>query len=306
MLELEIKDKDILKFLNLIGFKSRKIRRLIAGFESYFERVERHHLFLVSAGIAFNILLYLIPLLLIAVYLVNIIFGIGSVTSFLTQTLQSILPPNNKTTIFLKTTLEEVYSILTNSSIAGWIGVISLLWLSSTLLSSFRTGLNTIFRIPSPHIFFVYKIKDIFLIIALAFLVLFASFIFPITSIIGELLKNTMPPELKNIFSRVYMTIVSVINSFLLFYLLFRFVPNKKTKRSVRFPSIIICVVIVELSRYLFAWYISGVTAYGKFYGTYAILASMALWIYYFVLIIMFSAELSQFVYDLRSQELVE
>jgi membrane protein len=306
MLELEIKDKDILKFLNLLGIRSKRIRRIIAGFEIYFERIEKHHLFLVSAGIAFNLLLYLIPLLLIAVFLVNVIFEINSVTSFLTQTLQSVLPPNNKTTEFLRATLEEVYSILTHSTVAGWIGVITLLWLSSTLLSSFRTGLNTIFRIPSPQIFFIYKIKDIFLIIALAFLVLFASFIFPITSIIGELLKNSLPQDMKYIFSKVYVTVISVINSFLLFYLLFRFVPNKKTKRSIRFMSIAMCVVVVELSRHLFALYIGGVTSYGKFYGTYAILASMALWIYYFVLIIMFSAEFSQFVYDLRQKELVE
>ena len=306
MLELEIKDKDLLWFLNLMGLKNKKFRRIIAGFESFFERVEQHHLFLISAGIGFNLLLYLIPLLLIAIYLVNVIFEINSVTSFLTQTLQSILPPNSKTADFLKSTIEEVYGILTHSSVAGWIGILSLLWLSSTLLSSFRTGLNRIFRIPSPHIFFVYKIKDIFLIIALAFLVLFASFIFPITSIIGELLRNSMPHELKYIFSKVYMTAISVINSFLLFYLLFRFVPNKKTKRAIRFLSIGICVVLVELSRHAFAWYIGGVTAFGRFYGTYAILASMALWIYYFVLIIMFSAELSQFVYDLRQKELIE
>lgn len=305
MLELEIKDRDVLKILNLLNFKNKKFRRVVAGFESFFERVEQHHLFLLSAGIAFNILLYLIPLLLIAIYLVNVIFEVGSVSLFLTTALEGVLPPHNKTFDFLKKTIEEVNAILSGSSLAGWIGIISLLWLSSTLLSSLRTALNRIFKIPSPYIFFVYKIKDVFLIIALALLVLVASFIFPLTTIAEELMANSLPPNVQNIFSLIYSTLFSIISSFLLFYLLFSFVPNKKTKRFIRFLSIGISVVFIEISRFLFAWYISGVTTYGLFYGTYAILASIALWVYYFVLIILFSAEFSQFVYDLRRDDLV-
>ncbi|TAL70291.1 MAG: YihY/virulence factor BrkB family protein [Bacteroidetes bacterium] len=306
MLELEIKDRDILKLLNLFGIKNKHFRRVVAGFESFFERVEHHHVFLISAGIAFNILLYLIPLLLIAIYFVNVVFEVGSVSSFLETALEGVLPPHNKTFDFLKKTIEEVNSILTGSSIAGWIGIISLLWLSSTLLSSLRTGLNRIFRIPSPYIFFIYKIKDIFLIVAIALLVLLASFIFPIITIAEELLSNSLPSNVQSIFSIIYSTLFSIVSSVLLFYLLFRFVPNKKTNRFVRFLSIGISVVFIEISRFLFAWYISGVTAYGLFYGTYAILASIALWVYYFVLIIMFSAEFSQFVFDMRRPELVE
>ncbi len=305
MLELEIKDRDILKFLNLLNLKNKKFRRVVGGFESFFERVEQHHIFLLSAGIAFNILLYLIPLLLIAIFLVNLISEVGSVSTFLTTALQGVLPPNNKTYTFLKTTIEEVNSILSGSSVAGWIGIISLLWLSSTLLSSLRTALNRIFKIPSPYIFFIYKIKDIFLIIALALLVLVASLIFPLTTIAEELMANSLPASVQSFFSLMYSTLFSIVSSFLLFYLLFRFVPNKKTKRFIRFLSIGTSVIFIEISRFLFAWYISGITSYGLFYGTYAILASVALWVYYFVLIILFSAEFSQFVYDLRREDLV-
>ena len=305
MLDLEIKDRDILKFLNLLNLKNKKFRRIVGGIEFFFERVEQHHLYLLSAGIAFNILLYLIPLLLIAIYLVNIITEVGSVSTFLTTALQGVLPPSNKTYTFLKTTIEEVNSILSGSSVAGWIGIISLLWLSSTLLSSLRTALNRIFRIPSPYIFFIYKIKDIFLIVALALLVLVASLIFPLTTIAEELMSNSLPSSVQSIFSLIYSTLFSIVSSFLLVYLLFRFVPNKKTNRFIRFLSIGISVVFIEISRFLFAWYISGITSYGLFYGTYAILASVALWVYYFVLILMFSAEFSQFVDDLRKDEMV-
>ena len=55
---------------------------------------------------------------------------------------------------------------------------------------------------------------------------------------------------------------------------------------------------MIELSRHLFAWYISTVTDYGKFYGTYAVIVSIAIWVYYSSLIILLSAELGKYIYD--------
>jgi uncharacterized BrkB/YihY/UPF0761 family membrane protein len=60
---------------------------------------------------------------------------------------------------------------------------------------------------------------------------------------------------------------------------------------------------MIEIARHGFGYYLSGVTAYGKFYGTYAIMALMALWIYYLTTIILLSAELSKFIYDLRKSK---
>jgi uncharacterized BrkB/YihY/UPF0761 family membrane protein len=52
------------------------------------------------------------------------------------------------------------------------------------------------------------------------------------------------------------------------------------------------------LSRNVFAWYILQFGTYGKFYGTYAVLVSVAVWIYYLTLIMLFSVEISKFLYD--------
>jgi len=303
-MQLEIKDKDLLKFLIKIRIKNKKFHTIIALFERFIERAESHHIFLIAAGISFNIVLYIIPMMLVAIYLINLIFGVEPVTSFITETIGKVLPPSQVSADFLQTLIDELNFILGKSSILGWIGIGTLLWLSSTLLSSFRTGLNAIFHIPTPNIFLLYKIKDIFLIIVLTFLILIASFIFPLISITATLLQNSLPDSMRFVFSRLYMTSFSLLISFILFYLLFRFVPNRKMDRFIRFVSIGLCLFFVEISRYIFAWYLSGVTSYGKFYGTYAILASIAVWLYYLTLIILFSAESAQFLNDLRLKKL--
>ncbi|MCK5741740.1 MAG: YihY/virulence factor BrkB family protein [Chlorobi bacterium] len=302
-MKLEIKDQDYVKILKFMRIKSKKFHRFVAGVEEVFDRVEHNHSFLMAAGIAFNILLYLIPLLLVAIYIVNVVFGIGSVTEFLTTTLENVLPPDETTTGLLQKTIEEVYFILAKSSLAGWIGIVTLLWLSSILYSSLRTGLNTIFNIKTPKTYFFYKFRDMFLIIMIAVLVMLSSFFFPLLSVVENTFFQYVPESMEFIASTLYVTTLSLVTSFVLFYLLFRFVPNERVPRKIRIISTGMSVLMIEGSRRVFSWYILSISAYGKFYGTYAILASLALWVYYLVLIILLSAEISQFIYDLRKKD---
>ena len=298
MLQLEIQDPDLKKILDFLRIRNRRVVKFFAGVEEFFNRADRHHIFLLSAGIAFNLLLYLIPMLLVAVYIVKIVFGIDSITSFLRETLSQYLPPSDFAGNMLNEIIHEVYSILAGSALAGWIGIITLLWLSSMLLSSIRTGLNTIFGIETPKTFIFYKLKDIFTIIMMTLLILISSYILPLLSVIPSYIENNIPDYGGHI-SQIYLIIISLLNSTFLFYLLFRFIPNDKMPRFTRYLSISLCVILVELSRHGFSWYISGVSAYGRFYGTYAILASIAVWIYYLTLIILGSAEFSNLLYDI-------
>jgi membrane protein len=297
MIQLKVQDPDLKKVLEFFRIRNVKLLKLIAGIEEFFNRADKHHIYLMAAGIAFNLLLYSIPMLLVAVYVINIVFGIDSITSFLRDTLATYLPPSSFAENMLNDIIHEVYSILASSSLAGWIGIITLLWLSSFLLSSIRTGLNTIFSIETPKIFIFYKIKDIFMIIMMTLLMMISSYVLPLMSMIPKYLEANFPDYGGHI-SQVYFIILSLVNSIVLFYLLYRFIPNDKMPRFVRYLSISLCVVLVEVSRHIFSWYISGVSAYGKFYGTYAILASLALWIYYLTLIILGSAEFSNLLYD--------
>ena len=300
VMKLEIKDRDIIKVLDFLKIRNEFLRKIIAAIETLIGRINNNHSFLIAAGIAFNILLYVIPMLLVALYIVNLSIGADKISSFLTEQLGQIIPQNPMLKDVLAGTLNEVYVIFEKSSLLGWIGIVTLLWLSSALLSSLRSGLNNVFKIPTPKTYFFYKIQDILLIIVISLLLLIMSFVQPIISIVQSYIVQFAPDILGSIFNRLYILAFSLINSFILFYLLFRFVPNRKMPFLVRLVSILSCVIFVEMSRYAFSWYISGVSAYGKFYGTYAIIASMAVWVYYLTFIILFSAELGKFIYDLK------
>lgn len=300
-MQLKIKDTDILRILNVLNLRNTRIRELIAFFETLFDRIDKHHLFLVAAGIAFNILLYLIPLMLVIIFAISSFYEVGQITVFLSHFLNDVLPPGEQSKQLLVTTITEVTTIFSKSGTAGIIGIGTLLWLSSILLGSIRTGLNSIFHLQSNRMFLVYKLKDIVLTLMLSVMVLVTIYLLPMLSIVSSSLHSIIPEFIAPYFSKAYLMSVSLSISFLMFYMLYRFVPNQKINRSVRMLSTILCVVFIEISRYAFAYYISGVSSYGKFYGTYAIIASMSVWLYYLTMIILLSAELSQLIYEVFS-----
>ena len=202
--KFEIQDKDIVKFLDFFHIKTKIVRTPIAIIEALLLRIEENHSFLIAAGIAFNILLYIIPMLLVALYIVNITVSHEDISGFLENISQQVLPAAPMLKDMFASILDEVHMIYQKSSLFGWIGIVSLLWLSSALLSSLRAGLNQVFKIATPKTYFFYKIQDIFLIIAIAVLILLSSFVSPMISIIQSYIVQLMPDMLEPIFRKFY------------------------------------------------------------------------------------------------------
>jgi len=266
--------------------------------DEYTTRISHHHIYLIAAGIAFNMLLYIIPLFLMSIYLINIFFGADLIAGTLENLLYPIFPPTHSAREIIKMISEEVYLISDSSSLVGWIGIVVLLWLSSTLLNSIRGALNLIFHISQPRIALISRIKDIFLTLILAIFIIASSYAIPMTTFILSFIERWAPDPLDPYISQFTILAISITSSTILFFLLFSIVPNGKVNLFVRIIGTIICVIAIEVSRYIFGWYLTIASGYGKFYGAYAVIVSMAVWIYYFNLIILFSAELSQFLFD--------
>ncbi len=243
------------------------------------------------------------PLFLVAIFIVNyFIVDEQNVTQFLFKTINELLPPSENTKEFLNTIAVEIKSVSSGSGIAGLIGGLTLLWLSSTLFSSFRAGLNAIFEIKEKRFFFIYKLKDMLITIILVILILISTYIFPVISVVQTNLKDYIPDALQPIFSTIYILIFSVSVSFLLYFLIFTFIPSEKPHLKIRLLSTGMCIVLIEVSRRGFAWYLGTISNYGKFYGAYAIIASIAVWIYYLTLIILLSAEFSNYIFSRKKK----
>lgn len=287
--------------MNIIKqFKEKKgfFYRLYKEIEEIANRVDRHHLFMLAAGIAFNIIVYLIPLILIAIFIVKLIFNDQDIGHTLEELMLDLLPPTETANNIIHKVVNEVGTILDHSSFFGYIGIAALLWLSSILISSIRYGLNTIFELKSPKIFVFYRLKDILLTLGITVLIFLYSYAVPLISLMNQIIEHFFPNFMQDFLSGTMIMFGSILTSFLMFFFIFRLVPNYRLPHKIIFSSTIICVIGIEIARNIFAWYLTELSSYGKFYGTYAVLVSMAIWIYYSALIILLSAEISKYIYD--------
>lgn len=273
----------------------KKVYRWLEIFE---ERLDRHQTFMMASGIAFNILLYLLPVFLILVLTIRMFLGSQGIVEKFSGILFDFLPPTQETYAMLEAVSREVEILVQYSSVFGIIGAVSLLWLSSLLISSFRSALNEIYSLKSKHIFILYRFKDMLLTLVLTVLILIYSYAVPIVTFFIDSITNLLPDMFTGFLTKLFLMLFSLLTSFLLIYFIFRWVPNEKIPRRPRVFATLLTVIMIEISRHVFAWYISSVTDYGKFYGAYAVIVSIAVWIYYSSLIILLSAELGKYIYD--------
>ena len=289
------------KFPRLSDF----LKRLFKNVDTLVSRLDKEHIFLLAAGIAFNILLYLIPLFLVSIAVVNLAFEVDFVTSNLERLMKDLFPPTQQADQLISTILTEVRKVYAHSDIFGYIAIAILLWISSLVFSSFRSGLNAIYeiKITKFHLVYIYRLKDMLLSIILAALILLWSFALPLARYIREVLVEFFPEIVKPYITGATLTAFSLLSSFIFIYLMYRFVPNKRIPTLARLISTFLSMVLLETARNIFAWYLTTLSNYGRFYGTYGVIVSMAIWVYLFVLIILISAAIGRLIFENRYQK---
>ena len=260
----------------------------------FIDITDRRHIFLLSAGIAFNQLLCMIPLTILVLSIVGGFVEEAASREAVRGFLVQVLPANIEATNAISTVLTELGIAYSYKTLTGWIAGIALLWLASALFSSLRTGLNAIFHIPTPKFFVLYKLKDMALTIVTAILVLITTALSPMLTLFEDM--GNM--QLYGFTVRV----LSLAATTILFFFLYRVVPNRKLPWQVVVMSTMTAVALWEIARVAFSWYVNSAANFSKFYGGYVALASLALWFYYSAFIFLLSAELAQYIHVSRTE----
>ena len=264
----------------------------------FLEQADRHHVFMLASAVAFDILLYQIPLLLLSLYLVHLTIGFDDIADYIKELFSEFMPPSSEADQYVDSLVLEVSKLADHAGFFGIIGSVVLLWISTFAISSIRHSLNTIFGMDPAKGSILHKFKDILYVLMFTVLMIIYSYVVPIMSVIESFFLHLIPESLEFIVSSVFIYSTSVVTSLVLFFTLYTVIPDHKPTRGVRRMSTLIATFVIELTRYLFAWYLTGLSNYGRFYGTYAVIVSMAVWVYYSSLILLLSAEISVFYFD--------
>lgn len=271
------------------------------------DRADHHHVFLLAAGITFNIILFILPTVLVIMFIAGELVDPRVLANSIQAFIRRMLPMDSSSKTIMRIIVQELETALKSTSTIGWIGIPSLLWISTTLFSSLRTAVNGIFGIPEPGFFLKYKLKDLTLMFLFTVLVLLSSLSSATQALIMTLIRSVsesfLPLYFFDFFYNVLAISVSLIITFVFFLFLYYFIPHRRLPRFVFWCSTILSTLLWETAKYVFAWYVTNITSYGKIYGVYAVAVVVAIWLYYSSLILLLSAEIAQYWYDVRQQK---
>ncbi|MCF8266703.1 MAG: YihY/virulence factor BrkB family protein [Ignavibacteriales bacterium] len=288
-------------FRALLGyFPVRTLKNLFHIIAHYFggiyTRMDKNHLFLTAGGLAFSIFICIIPLLLIILSILGNLLESTEVENQIQMLINMMIPYPDYAEYTSKILMSRLPDVVEYKNSAAVIGIVGLLFASSGLFSSMRTVLNSIFGVTTDKHALIGKLRDFGMVLLLIIFLFFSILILPVFNLFTEIADRFSGFEYLrlDLFWNVVISITSTLLIFLIFFLFYYIIPYEKLKRRVPLVSAFWTTVLWELARYFFGYYINHFSTYNRIYGTYALLAGIAFWIYYASVLFILGAEIGQ------------
>lgn len=276
-------------------------------FGGLYDRTDRHHLFLLSGGLAFSLFVCIVPMVLIIFWLLGKFLNSVEVELQINTIIDTVIPYSTYAQFVKDVIFERVQEVVEYRNIAGWVGIIGLFFAASGFASSLRTILNKINGTDIDINIFLGKLRDFLVIIIIVLVFLALVLTLPILDFLISFAQSTPYLQVFNqpIFHRVFTASFSFFVMFLIFAVLYKFMPTQKIrKRSVVLGAAWASVFWVA-AKILFGIYLSNFTTFSRIYGAYALGIVVAFWIYYTAAVFILGAEIGK-LFDERLSYKIE
>lgn len=254
---------------------------------SVLKKFDDDHGFFLSSGIAFSLLVSLIPLSLLLLALVGTyLYSDQEVLDHLRYFLGKVIPS-------LDPTLEEnIMEVIRSRKIAGVLGIGGLIWTATWAFSSLRTALNIVFQVEKGRGIFKGKAIDL-LMIFLAGLFHLANISLTSAVIYIDRMSSGSLPEMGLITRSLMKYLMPYIFSFCMFFLIYQVIPNRKVHFRMAFWAAIFASLLWEAAKLFFGWYVLNLGRFSLVYGYLSTLAIFVLWVYYSSAILILGGEVA-------------
>ncbi|MEO6864570.1 MAG: YihY/virulence factor BrkB family protein [Gemmatimonadaceae bacterium] len=288
-----------------MGRKRPWYKRFGVGFADYVRRVwdnsGEDNIFFLAGGIAFNILIAIIPFLLLFAtalsYLLN--QSTQAATDEVVDLVNRFLPPSTSAPV-----TRLVASIIAARGTVGVYASIGFIWFSTRLFGSLRSILNAIFDIEVDRGIIDGKIYDVKVTVvsSLLFVAYTAlSAYLAIASSRGVAVLAAVGLR-KDVMGGVEYTLGRILAfGFIaaLFFGLYQYLPYKKMRWQTALVACAFTGVMFEIAKSAFAYYVTSFKPGSLYTGTIAALIIVVLWVYYASMVFILGGEVAQ-VYELR------
>ncbi len=265
-------------------------------FIGLFKRMDENNLFFAGAGISFSLFLGMIPFILLVFSLLGNIFDQSVIETQLNNLIDQAIPYPAYANYMKRLIISRLPEVIQYKTLAGFIGVIGLLFTSTWIFSSIRTILNQIFHVKISKGYLYGLFRDILMVILLVFLISLTTFMYPAVKLFYELTKDY--PAIQHLTAsslwNLGLYVFSLGLMFVMFFLLYYLIPYEQLGKKVAYVSAFWATLLWEIARNVFRYYINTTLSSNPLYGAFVLILAILLWVFYSACLFIVGAEVGQ------------
>ncbi|MBN1301600.1 MAG: YihY/virulence factor BrkB family protein [Melioribacteraceae bacterium] len=275
-------------------------RKILCFFRHYvggvFKRMDKNHLFLSGAGIAFSILLSLVPFILLSLSILGNIIDPNTIEDQIKRVIETIIPYPEYAGYVQKSIIKRIPDVIEYSTVTGYIGAFGLLFTSTWLFSSMRSVLNKIYKSEEERGAFWGLIRDFGMVLLVIIFIAMSTFILPVLNILIDAAEKV---EILGVF-RVsefmdsIFSLIGILIIFLMFFTFYKLIPYAKLGKRIPVVSAFWATIFWELAKELFGYYVYDFLSENRVYGAFIIIVVVLFWLFYSSCLFILGAEIGQ------------
>ena len=247
-----------------------------------------------SASLAYTTVFSLGPLLIVIIFLCSFFFGQEAVQGKIYSQMQGFVGKDGA--LQLQTIIQNA-SLSGKSALAATIGIITLLLGATAVFTEIQDSINSIWGLRAkPKKGLLKLIRNRFLsfsvVVSLGFLLLVSLAIATLIEGLSDRLKASLPNVTVVVFY-ILNLVISFIVTTALFAVIFKVLPDAKTKWKDIFPGALAAGILFMIGKFAISFYI-GNSSVGTTYGAAGSLVIILLWVYYSAAILYLGAEFAK------------
>ena len=243
--------------------------------------------FFLSSGIAFSLLICLVPFFLLLLSLLGTyLYSDQEVLNHIHRYLESAVPSLDPRM------MKNIFRIIEHRKIVGGLGIFGLIWTSTWVFSSLRTALNKVFQVEKDRGILHGKAIDLLMILLAGIFLLMSM---ALTSLVAYLhrYRFNSPLDLGPILHFSLKYLIPFFFTFWMFFLIYKIVPSEKIQFKAALLAAFFTSLLWEVAKQLFGLYVLHLGRFSMVYGSLSTLFIFFLWIYYSSAILVLGGEVA-------------
>jgi len=253
---------------------------------------------LLAASVSFNLLLSLFPLTLAVVYIAGSFAASPYTQDEIIRGIGYLLPVSRQLIA------NTITSVAAARGAIGVLAFIGLIWGGIAFFNSIRASLNTAWGIRKSHPLLKGQLINLIMMIGAAILLFLSVLITVFLSTVSEQGIPVPGAEVvrSNVMERILANVLATCLAFLVFLLLYRFIPGKRPKWKDIWLGALVAAISFEITKIIFLVYLRVFNPYNLVYGSIGALIAFLMWTYLSALVFLFIAKVMHVNLEMRSR----